>query len=368
MLRRVILKTISQATPSLRLPHKGSRQRPSKQPREPQSAPMSLDPATMPWVAAAGGGACILMLILAFSGDKGEEMNRRLARVGMQGGGARKIDTHGRPQRAIRDQSDSGIAALSQLAKLLPNPGKLRGRLAKTGHNISLGEYMLVNLLLAFVFFFIFQMVGWDKLPCMLMGCVLGLGLPHLVTGRMGARRIKKFLDAFPEAIDTMCRGLRSGLPITESIAAVGREMPDPVGIEFNRIADGVHMGRSLEASMWEVAPRIDTPEYRFLIIAMAIQKETGGNLAETLGNLSELIRRRRQLRLKIKAMSAEAKASAMIIGSLPFIMFTLLMFVNSDYMMTMFREIKGKIMMGSALFWMSLGWAVMTKMIHFDI
>lgn len=329
---------------------------------------MPLDPAMMPWIAAAGGGACLLLLVLAFGGDKGEDMSRRLARVGLQEGGSRKIDTQGRTQRAIRDQGDSKIAILNQLVKLLPNPGKLRGRLARTGHNFTLGEYLLINLLLAFIFYLVFQMVGWAKVSSALMGCILGLGLPHVIVGKMGARRLKKFLANFPEAIDTMCRGLRSGLPITESIAAVGREMPDPVGIEFHRIADGVRMGRSLEASMWEVAPRIDSPEYRFLIIAMAIQKETGGNLAETLGNLSDLIRRRRQLRLKIKAMSAEAKASAMIIGSLPFIMFTLLMLVNSEYMMTMFQELKGKIMLGAALFWMSMGWAVMTKMIHFEI
>ncbi len=184
----------------------------------------------------------------------------------------------------------------------------------------------------------------------------------------MGAKRIKKFLATFPEAIDTMCRGIRSGLPVTESIGSVGREMPDPVGIEFHRIADGLRLGKTLEASMWEVARRIDTPEFRFLIIAMAIQKETGGNLAETLGNLSDLIRRRRQLRLKIKAMSAEAKASAMIIGSLPFIMFALLMAVNSDYMMTMFHTMKGKVMMSVALTWMCIGWATMTKMIAFEL
>jgi len=109
-------------------------------------------------------------------------------------------------------------------------------------------------------------------------------------------------------------------------------------------------------------------PEYRFLIIAMAIQKETGGNLAETLGNLADLIRRRRQLRLKIKAMSAEARASAMIIGSLPFIMFTLLMLVNSAYMMTLFQSLRGEIMLGVAVSWMAIGWATMTKMIHFEI
>ena len=176
---------------------------------------------------------------------------------------------------------------------------------------------------------------------------MLGLLVPHAVTGIMGARRMKKFIATFPEAIDTMCRGIRSGLPITESIGSVGREMPDPIGIEFHRISDGVRMGKTLEAAMWEVAQRINTPEFRFLIIAMAIQKETGGNLAETLGNLADLIRKRRQLRLKIKAMSSEAKASAMIIGSLPFIMFTLLLVVNSEYVMVLFHRTEGRIILG---------------------
>jgi tight adherence protein B len=148
----------------------------------------------------------------------------------------------------------------------------------------------------------------------------------------------------------------------------VGREMPDPVGIEFHRISDGVRMGKTLEASMWEVAPRINAPEFRFLIIAMAIQKETGGNLAETLGNLADLIRKRRQLKLKIKAMSSEAKASAMIIGSLPFVMFLLLLCVNSDYVMVLFQKTTGKILMGAGITWMSIGWATMLKMIHFEI
>jgi tight adherence protein B len=227
---------------------------------------------------------------------------------------------------------------------------------------------MLMNALSILVFFVIFHLLKWSPMIKILLSIMLGLGLPHFITGRMGNKRIKKFLASFPEAIDTMCRGLRSGLPVTESIASVGREMPDPIGLEFHRISDGVRMGKTLESAMWEVARRIDVPEYRFLIIAMAIQKETGGNLAETMGNLSDLIRKRRQLRLKVKAMSSEAKASAMIIGSLPFIMFFLLMLISPDYMLGMFRDIRGKIMLGVALTWMSIGWAVMTKMINFEL
>ncbi len=320
---------------------------------------------TLYWVV--GGGTFLLVFLIgAMMNDGSGDLDRRLERVGPQGT-VRKIATGDR-LHAVRRSGDSGFALLNILVRMLPNPDKLRERLARTGKNITLGEYLLMNFLSLLVFFVIFRMLGWSNTTIVLMSLGLGLGLPHFVTGFIGKRRIKKFLAGFPEAIDTMCRGLRSGLPVTESIASVGREMPDPVGIEFHRISDGVRMGKSLESAMWEVAKRINVPEYRFLIIAMAIQKETGGNLAETMGNLADLIRKRRQLRLKVKAMSAEAKASAMIIGSLPFIMFSLLLLISPDYMMTMFHDLRGKILLGSALTWMAIGWATMIKMISFEL
>lgn len=328
---------------------------------------MTLDAGNMYWILGGGVFVFLLLILSAFADDVGDNLKRRLERVG-PGGNVRKIVTKDRAPHALRSTKDSGIPLVNRLVGLLPNPDKLRARLARTGKSIALGEYLLLTALLLMIFFLIFNAVGWAKPIAFLSALTLGMGIPHFTVGFIGARRIKKFLANFPEAIDTMCRGIRSGLPITESIAAVGREMPDPVGIEFHRIADGVHMGKSLEASMWEVTRRVDTPEFKFLIIAMAIQKETGGNLAETLGNLSDLIRRRRQLRLKIKAMSAEARASAMIIGSLPFVMFTLLMVVNADYMMTLFQSLGGKILVGIGVTWMSIGWAVMTKMIHFEL
>src|SRR3546814_3784395 len=116
-----------------------------------------------------------------------------------------------------------------------------------------------------------------------------------------------------------MVRGLRSGLPITESIRAAGQEIVDPVGIELRRITDAVRLGAKLEEALWDCSLRLDIQEFNFFTVALAIQSETGGNLAETLANLSDVLRRRRQLKLKIKALSSEAKASAYIIGSLPF-------------------------------------------------
>jgi tight adherence protein B len=327
---------------------------------------MTIDAHSLYLVLGVGAFVVALLIVSAVSGGS-SDMDRRLARVGLQGG-RRKISTDERIANSVKSRYDSTIPFLDRLVKMLPNPDKLRARLARTGKGVALGEYLLMNALAVMLFYFMFGMIGWNKALSVPVAVMLGLGLPHAVTGIMGAKRIKKFIASFPEAIDTMCRGIRSGLPITESIAAVGREMPDPVGIEFHRISDGVRMGKTLEAAMWEVSQRIDTPEFRFLIIAMAIQKETGGNLAETLGNLSDLIRKRRQLKLKIKAMSSEAKASAMIIGSLPFVMFMLLLFVNPDYVLTLFQKPMGKVLMGVGVFWMSVGWAMMLKMIHFEI
>ncbi len=326
---------------------------------------MSMDPNTLIWIAGGGGFAVAALVILALS-DESSAIDKRLARV--EGQSKRSIDTRDRALNSVRSTKDSSIPFIDKLAKLLPNPKKLRARLMATGKNISLGEYLLMNALSVALFYMGVNLAGASEALVLPLSFILGLGVPHAVTGFMVSRRIKKFLANFPEAIDTMCRGIRSGLPITESIGAVGREMPDPVGIEFHRISDGVRMGKTLEDSMWEVAQRIDTPEFRFLIIAMAIQKETGGNLAETLGNLAELIRKRRQLRLKVKAMSSEAKASAMIIGSLPFIMFLLLSVVNPDYVGVLIYEPKGHMLLGGGLAWMSLGWGVMIKMTHFEL
>ena len=316
-----------------------------------------------------GGGGLVLVLLLAtfWTGGGGEDVKKRLDRVG----GVTPIKNLKETSGNLRKRtSDSDIPFLDRLIKAtLPNPEKLRQRLARTGKNLTISEYLIINALAIIVCYMIFAYgFGWAKVMAAFLGIAVGLYLPHKITGRMGNKRVLKFLSLFPESIDTICRGLRSGLPITETISAVGQELPDPIGVEFSRISDGVRMGRSLEDAMWEVSNRLNTPEFRFFIIALAIQRETGGNLAETLGNLSDLLRKRRQLKLKIKAMSSEARASAMIIGSLPYLMFILLYFINTPYMTAMFTDLRGQVMLGVGLAWHALGIFVMKQMINFEI
>jgi tight adherence protein B len=209
---------------------------------------------------------------------------------------------------------------------------------------------------------------GFSLALSLLAGLAIGVMGPHMTLGMMISRRLTRFNQLFPEAIDLMVRGLKSGLPISETINNVGAEMSEPVGSEFRAISDAVRFGSVLDDALWEAARRIGLPEFKFFAISLSVQRETGGNLGETLGNLSDILRKRLTMRLKVKAMSSEARASAYIIGSLPFIMFLILYFMNHDYVMRLFTDPRGLIMTGVGLFVMLIGVAVMFKMVRFEV
>jgi tight adherence protein B len=323
------------------------------------------------WVAGGGAFLTVLLVALAFQGGCDRDVKRRLARVGAASASRQRAGTGGTAGTDVRlhQHQDSALPTLDRLARvLLPHPGRIRDRLERTGRAIPLGEYATVNLLLgAAVWVLATQAIGLPGPVALPMGVAIGLGVPHLVVRSMGNRRVGRFLDSFPDAIDLMCRGLRSGMPVIESINAVGREAEDPVGVEFRRAADGVRLGQAVEAALWDVARRIDAPEFRFLIVAMAIQRETGGNLAETLGNLSDLLRKRRQFKLKIRALSSEARASACIIGVLPFVVTGMLSLVSPGYMLVLFTDPRGTVMVAVALGMIAAGVLVMARMVRFE-
>jgi tight adherence protein B len=214
----------------------------------------------------------------------------------------------------------------------------------------------------------IYLLAGLGWMPSALAGFGIGLALPHFLVGHLGARRSKKFIHNFPEAIDLIVRGLKSGLPTQEGIKVVANEMGDPIGTEFREIADSLKLGKTLDDALWDAAKRIDIPEFKFFVISLAVQRETGGNLAETLENLGNILRARRQMKVKVKAMSSEAKASAIIIGSLPFIMFLIIFLMNPGYASDLFTDNRGIMMVMAGLTSMGFGIAVMAKMIRFEI
>ena len=176
-------------------------------------------------------------------------------------------------------------------------------------------------------------------LLALFVGLFVGVGLPHMTVGFFIKRRIAKFTAKFPDAIELLVRGLRSGLPITETIGVVGAEVEGPVGEEFRAVSDKMKIGKTMDQALQETSDRLGTPEFQFFVITIAIQRETGGNLAETLANLADVLRKRSQMKLKIRAMSSESKASAYIIGALPFIVFGMIWFINQSYMMNFFID-----------------------------
>jgi tight adherence protein B len=269
-----------------------------------------------------------------------------------------------------RVTKDSGIGALDSFIKqVLPNPQNLRARLDRTGYNISVGVYLMASALVGLVFILI-NLLN-PVLPTaaiFLKSICAAIGMPHGAVVFLAKRRIKKFLESFPESIDLIVRGLKSGLPVTESIKTVSTELNGPVAVEFGKISDNIKFGKSLPDALDACAKRLGIPEFRFFTIALGIQQETGGNLAETLGNLSDVLRRRRQMKLKIKAFSSEAKASAYIIGALPFLLQGLILAVNYDYAIQLFTDERGLVMVGFGLVSFAIGAVVMAKMVRFEI
>lgn len=317
-----------------------------------------------PIVLAIGAGVGITLLCLFFAFGEGgkDKQTKRVERLKQRNqvttSAALQLRRHG-GDRTVIDQL---------VLRFMPRPELLRERLRRTGKPISLGAYGIACLLVAVAGVIGCIMGGLSPLIAAPAGVMLGLWVPHFVIGWMVKRRALKFTLAFPEAIGLMVRGLKSGLPITETFTIVGNETPDPVGLEFRHVSDQIRLGHPPEQALLDAAKRVGTPELKFLVVTLSIQRETGGNLAETLENLDNILRRRRQMKLKVRAMSSEARASAMIIGALPFIMMGILSFVNPDYISLLFTTTRGQHLLLAAATSMSFGIAVMTKMVRFDI
>ena len=326
-----------------------------------------------PQIVILFGGLVLLVLLIVvvalLSGySKRKNFNRRIQQVSKTGG------TRGGPSSQVVNvklrTQDSDIALLDQLIKTaLPRREELRKRLARAGLGITLGKYLVICLVSGIIVFILVALSQMVPLAGAAFAGLFGaIGLPHVVISFLGNRRRSKFIAYFPEAIDLMVRGLKSGLPITESVRNAGEEVADPVGSELRGVTDAMKMGKKLEDMLAETAKRLDLQEFNFFTVSLAIQSETGGNLAETLENLSNVLRGRRQLKLKIKALSPEAKVSAYIIGSLPFVMGVLIYMVNPGYIMDLFIDPRGHFLIGLGLTSFTIGAVVMYKMVKFDV
>ncbi len=312
----------------------------------------------------------IALLVFAFAGPSVDKAKiRRLTAVK-----DRHVSTTGavveaqmRRIQAGRQSKMDGFAA-----RIIPNPALLKIRLSKTGKTWTPAQYLMASVAIAVVV----GVIAYSKLHAMpgaiaaslFAGLLMGLAIPHFAINYLAGRRLAQFYKRFPDAIELLVRGLRSGLPITETLQVVASEVPGPVGEEFRNVVDKVRIGKTLDGALQETADRLGTPEFQFFCITLAIQRETGGNLAETLQNLATVLRQRAQMKMKIKAMSSESKASAYIIGSLPFIVFFLINQINATYMTPFFTNPQLTVVGLGGLCWMAIGAFIMKKMISFEI
>jgi tight adherence protein B len=241
-------------------------------------------------------------------------------------------------------------------------------RLDRTGKGWTVTQYLYASIGLGLAVAVLVFIQSRAPLLSLGIGAAVGAGIPHLVVGRAISKRTNAFITKFPDALELLVRGLRSGLPVTETLGVVAQEVPGPVGLEFKGIVDRIKVGKTMEDALQDTGDRLGIAEFNFFTITLAIQRETGGNLAETLSNLANVLRQRAQMKLKIKAMSSESKASAYIVGSLPFIVFTLIFWVNPEYIGGFFVDDRLIVAGLGGLTWMGIGVAIMAKMVSFEI
>ena len=316
-------------------------------------------------IIGAGTILFLVLIALAFTGPNvGKNATRRLGAVKMR----HSDSADARVEQQLRKAVASRRPVIYSDGRQMGRMDKLRLRLAQTGKKWTLEQYFYTSGGIAALVMVLLWLKGAPLFLALFAGLLLGAGLPHMVVNSFIARRIKKFTTNFPDAIELLVRGLKSGLPVGETLGVVAKEIPGPVGEEFKMVTEKIKIGKSMEESLQDTADRLGTPEFQFFVITLAIQRETGGNLAETLANLADVLRKRAQMKLKIRAMSSESKASAYIVGSLPFFVFGMVWMVNQKYLAGFFYEPRLIIAGIGGAIWMSLGVFIMAKMVNFEI
>ena len=313
------------------------------------------------------GGLITLMVLcyLAFAGKSPtKEADRRLQSVRYRHSDSAvdKVESQLKKAIAARKPKRHKVAGSGSRSEALAL------RLQRTGKSWTPTQYLYTSLGIGLTLMALLYL-RTGSLPLSLgLGVLVGAGIPHLAVGYLIKKRLNNFNSKFPDGIELLVRGLRSGLPVGETLGVVATELPGAVGEEFKTVVERMRIGRTMEESLQVTADKLGTPEFQFFVITLAIQRETGGNLAETLSNLADVLRKRAQMKLKIKAMSSESKASAYIVGALPFIVFGLIWWINPSYIGDFFVDERLILTGLGGLTWMGIGVFIMAKMVSFEI
>ncbi|MGY5807285.1 type II secretion system F family protein [Rhizobium sp. LEGMi198b] len=244
----------------------------------------------------------------------------------------------------------------------------LKVRLGQAGLSLTPARFYLFSILFGFFIMLVVFLLGAPVAVLVGLPFAAAFGLPRWVIGFLIKRRQNKFLDEFPNALDLITRSIRSGLPLNDAVRLVAGEAREPVKTEFRRVVEAQQVGLSMTDACARMTNHMPLQEVNFFTIVIAIQAQAGGNLSEALGNLARVLRERKKMKAKVTALSMEAKASAVIIGSLPFIVATLVYLTSPQYMLILFTDPRGHLILGAAGIWMSVGIYIMRNMVNFEI
>jgi tight adherence protein B len=264
-----------------------------------------------------------------------------------------------------KKQIAESLADLDKRAKT--RRADLQTRIEQAGLSMSKVNFLAIFAVLALVAGALLYLKFQNPYIAGLVALTVGIGLPNLALARMRTRRIKKFIDALPAALDIIVRGVRAGLPVNDTLRIIANEASEPVRSEFRRVVEQQSLGISVPEALQKLAHRVPATETNFFAIVIEIQSKAGGNLSEAISNLSKTVRDRKKMKAKIGAMSMEALASAAIIGAVPFLVSGALYVTSPKYMSLLFTTSHGRIVTLVGLCWMAIGGAMMKKMINFD-
>ena len=322
-------------------------------------------------VAAVGGVAFALFLPMLTGGGAEKRLkaiaeSKKMTGNSKQGAQAKLMDNQKEGSR--RKQIQESLKQIEQREKQRKRRMTLRMLIMQSGLDVSVQAFWMFSIVFGVglaIVPLIFGIPWYVSALAMLIGT---LGLPRWFLGFVRRRRQNIFLTDFADAIDVMVRGLKAGLPVSDAMKVIAAESGPPVGPEFMEVVEGQRVGISIDQGIERMYDRMPMSEVNFLGIVMSIQAKTGGNLSEALNNLSKVLRDRKKMKAKIRAVSQEAKSSAAIIGSLPFIIMAAMTVLNPNYLDPMIDTSAGNIMMAGSALWMLTGVLVMRKMINFQI
>jgi tight adherence protein B len=312
-------------------------------------------------VAVTIGGLGWVFIYPFLSGERRMEQRRESV--------ARTVPT--RQARVVvgksrRDQVEETLKEIEARHKANKRPS-LAVRISRAGLTWSKKRFFITAAVLGVVGFLGFMFTGMGILPAVGVGFAAAFGLPFWILSFLRKRREAKFLAGFPDAVDIIVRGIKSGLPLMDCLKVIVTDAQEPVKTEFRAIVESQSVGLPLGEACIKLFERMPVAEANFFGIVIFIQQKTGGNLSEALGNLSRVLRDRKKMKAKIQAMSMEAKASGAIIASLPLVVMGLVYMTSPDYISILFTNKLGNLMLAASAFWMACGVLVMRKMINFD-